>query len=403
MTTGKQPLTWAIAGVGMILLILTGCGGSSPGVQQAESALDQQEYREALSGIERALQEDSANVDAYLLRAKVLRRMADSTMPPDEYKALHRRAREAEEDALSFDQSLRKDVRVRRLEIYDREIGRGENAYNRANKNEDQELYRRSISFFGAAGAVRPDSARPVLNEAFARLRVSQQEEVVPILEQYVERADTVAKRAYKLLGQLYLETDQPQEAVELLGQAGQTYPSDQELQSLRLSAYNRSGNVDQALTTYREQIEEKPNVATYRYNYGALLLEAERYADAITQLEKAIELRPAHLESQYNLGAAYVNAALARDDSISALEEGEISVPDTTEIEERIEALTQRRQSLLEEAIPPLERARRMGGVSSAIRQDACRALMVAYVQTNRPNRAAQVEECTGFTEPDA
>ncbi len=402
MTTGKHPLTWAITGVGVVLLILAGCGGSS-GVQQAESAVDQQEYRKALSGIEQALEQDSANVGAYLLRAKALRGMADSTMAADEYKALHRRAWEAEEEALSFDRSLRKTVRDRRADVYDREIGRGEIAYNRANKNESQELYRRSISFFGAAGAVRPDSARPVLNEAFARLRVSQRKEVVPILEQYVERADTAAKKAYKVLGQLYLETDQPQQAVELLGQAVHTHPSDQELQSLRLSAYNRSGNAGQALKTYREQIAEKPNVATYRYNYGALLLEAERYADAISQLEKAVQIRPAHLESQYNLGAAYVNAALARDDSIAALEEEQVTVPDTVDKQEQIEALMQKRQSLFEEAIPPLERARKMGGVSSAIRRDACRALLVAYVQTNRPSRAAQVEGCTGFTKPDA
>jgi tetratricopeptide (TPR) repeat protein len=192
--------------------------------------------------------------------------------------------------------------------------------------------------------------------------------------------------------------------AVDLLDRATRNYPDDQELQALRLNAYNRAGAVDQALDAYREQIERQPTNATYRYNYGALLLEAERYAGAIAQLDSAVALRPSHVGSQYNLGAAYVNAALARDDSIAALEAGEdLASSDTTSRQERIDALAQRRKHYFEKAIPPLERARKMSTAGSTLQQDACRALMVAYVQTGRPNRAAQVESCTGFTKPNA
>lgn len=401
MKIGKQTVAWMIA-AGLALFVLEGCGSSSPGVETAQKALKQENYEEALSGIERALKQDSADTDAYLLRARVLRRMADSTMPPDDYKSLHRRAWEAEKEALSFDQDLGEDVQMRRERVYEQEVEWGESAYNRANKNENQELYTRAASFFGAAGIALQDSARPVLNEAFARLRIGERKEVVPILEEYVERADSASGKAYKMLGRLYLDNDQPQQAAELLDQATRTYPANQELQALRLNAYNRAGNVDRTLEAYREQVQERPNVAMYRYNYGALLLEAERYADAIAQLQKAIELRPAHLGSQYNLGAAYVNAALARDDSIAALEEGELSLPDTTAMEVQIDALTQKRDSLFRRAVPPLERARKMGGATSTLRRDACRALMVAYVQINQPTRAAQVEECTDFTKPD-
>jgi predicted Zn-dependent protease len=159
---------------------------------------------------------------------------------------------------------------------------------------------------------------------------------------------------------------------------------------------------VDDALEVYRTQIERTPDNATHRYNYGALLLEAERYANAIEQLKKAVELQPEHVGSQYNLGAAYVNAALARDDSVAMLEEnGKAALRDTARSPaQRIDSLVQKRQALLEKAVPPLERARRMEEASAPIRRDACRALLVAYVQTNRPNKAAQVEECTDFSQ---
>jgi tetratricopeptide (TPR) repeat protein len=397
-------------------------------VKTAETALEQKNYQEALSKIEQALEQDSADTGAYLLRARVLREMADKRMPFEEYKDLHRRAREAEEQALSFDSGLRDEVQATRQRVYDREFEQGQLFYNRANKQENRRRYRKAISFFGAAGIAQADSARPVLNEAFARLRMGQREKVIPILEEYVERADTASKRAYSILGQLYVAHGQSKRAVDLLDQGVQRYPSDQGLQGLRLTAYNRAGDMGKALAAYREQVEERPENANYRYNYGALLLEAERYSQAIAQLERAIEIRPDHAGSQYNLGAAYVNAALARDDSVAMLEErerpfsssaaaGDTTTADTTASDtspsdttaseaarrqKQIEALVQKREELFKEAIPPLERARKMDDVPAGIRRDACRALMVAYVQTNRPNKAAQVENCTGFAQAD-
>jgi tetratricopeptide (TPR) repeat protein len=400
MIVGKHTAVWILISTGAVLLSFAGCSNLSGG---AESALEEGQYQEALSRVDETLDRDSSDVEAYLMRANVLRRMADSTMAPDEYKALHRRAWEAEEQALSFGEgaSLRERVQDRRRQTYDQEISRGEKAYNLANKNNQQDLYRQSAAFFGAAGTIYSDSSRPVLNEAYSRLRTEQREEVIPVLEQYVERADTAAKKAYKILGQLYLEADRTPEGIEMLGQAVQMYPDDRDLQALRLNAYNQSGNVDQALDAYRAFIEKQPDVARYRYNYGSLLLKAERYPEAIAQLEKAIMIQPSHLESQYNLGAAYINAALARDDSITALEDGEINLPETDK-EAQIRALTDKRQALFENAIPPLRRVRRMAGAEfQDIRQDACRALMVAYIQTDRPNRAAQVETCSGFSKP--
>jgi Tfp pilus assembly protein PilF len=403
MMIGKLTARWALIGLGLtVTVVFAGCSGSNPNVGKAESALKQGDYRSALASIETALQQDSTDTDAYLLRARVLRQKADSTMPPDEYKDLHRRARQAEEQALAIDADLRSDVMDVRKQVYDREVGLGKLTYNRANKTETQDLYRRAVSHYGAAGMTRTDSARPVLNEAFARLRIGQRKAVIPVLEEYAERADTASRTAYKLLGQLYVSNGQPDRAVELLEEGTLAHPSDRELQALRLNAYTQAGNVDEALDAYRKQIDKRPKNPTYRYNYGALLLEAERYDDAIEQLRTAVELKPEHVGSQYNLGAAYVNAALAQDDSIAALEKGERPEPeaDTTTREQRMDTFVQKRDSLFNAAVPPLERARKMGDASGTIQRDACRALLVAYVQTRRPNKAAQVEGCTDFSQ---
>jgi tetratricopeptide (TPR) repeat protein len=395
---------------GFALALLTGCASQSPEMGEAETALEEGNYEAAVARADEALERDSANTDAYLFKARVLRQMADSTMPHDDYIELYRRAADAEADAMAVeDGDVDADVQEERQRIYDREMRRGESAYNRADKYGAEASFRRAIGFFGAAAATQPDSARPALNEAFSRLKVEQTRDVIPVLERYVERADTAKKVGYKILGELYVSTQQYGAATDLLDRGTAVYPTDPALQALRLNAYNRSGDVDEALSVYREQLEHFPERAAYRYNYGALLLKAERYSEAIDQLTQAVELRPDDARGQYNLGAAYLNAAQVRADSIAAAEgDGSDGVPSAESIsEEQRRQLEQRREALLEKAIPPLERARALTEEPYAqienkttIREDACRALLVAYVQTSRPNRAAQVEACTGFAQ---
>ena len=406
MMTRRLPvrfLAWSLA-----LAFLAGCASQSPEMGEAETALEEGNYETAVARADAALERDSANTDAYLFKARVLRRMADSTMAPGEYIELYRRAADAEAEAMAVQGAgVDDDVRAEREQIYEREVSRGESAYNRADKYDDAASFRRAIGFFGAAAATQPDSARPALNEAFSRLKVGQTRAVVPVLEQYVERADPPKKEAYEILGELYVSTRQYEAATDVLDRATTVYPTSRTLQALRLNAYNRSGDVDEALSVYREQIERSPDKARYRYNYGALLLKAKRYPEAIDQLSTAVDLRPDNARGQYNLGAAYLNAALGRVDSLAAADGEEADgLPriESLSAPER-ERLDQQRTELFEKAIPPLERARVLTEEpytdvenKNTIRQDACRALLVAYVQTSRPNRAAQVQECTGF-----
>jgi pentatricopeptide repeat protein len=395
--------------VGLAGALLAGCssGGSETRATQ-EPTMAEDELSAGLQGVEQALAEDSTDTDAYLRKAELLRVKADSTMEAMRYVMLHRRAWEAESTAVAIDSDVREDAQEQRLNTYLREMRRGEDAYNRGSKDEDKASFELAIGYFGAASTTLRDSARSDLNEAYARLRVGQEKDVIPVLEEYVRRADTTAEvKAYRILGQLYVSNRQYEKATRLLDRATVQYPGDDELQALRLNAYNRAGDVDEALAVYREQIERKPKRAVYRYNYGALLLQARRYGPAIEQLHQAIELQPDNAEGQYNLGAAYLNAALARDDSIATLKKNPASQADTTmSVDEQIDRLTGRRDSLFEKSIPPLERAREIVEQDRIlqrpddddIRRDACRALLVAYVQTDRPGRAAQVEDCTDF-----
>ncbi len=509
MTNPRSALFSFFVG-GLLLATLSACSGGNPYLNRAEDAMETQDYDQALTSIDSALVQDSANVDAYLMRAQVLRQRADSTMAPDEYKDLYRQARDAEEGAIKVDAGARSEVEGQRTLTFAQQSQQGAKAFQRARKSSDSTDYRQAAAHFGAASATYPDSVNVILNEAYARLNMAQSKqagnmtEAIPILERYVEQADEVQKNAYDILSALYLQEGQNEEAIDLLetaredlserppyfqiggsrglqysgtveaggssqsvegttpdrvsveadgGTVSGTFEKTQEKGQLQvqlfyqgssvkdtmitsgsatvsadlneqaplaeingrlLNAYNRAGQTEKAMAEYQSQIEENPENVTYRYNYGSMLLQADRFDEAIEQLQEAVDLEPGNVKAQYNLGAAYSNKARLVQDSIQTLNDSLQSISEravennreptaeeketVNELDSKITELEKRKQSLFREAIPPLERARQMGDTDGSFRKDACAALVTAYVQTENVEKAQEYEDCAGL-----
>ena len=505
MTT-RQSALFALFLGSLGLVALSGCSAGNPNMSAAESAMEQENYDRALANVDSAIARDSANAEAYAMKARILRQMADSTTPPGEYKQRYREAREAEQQAIEFDPGQRSTINSQRELAFIEEYQKGADAFNEARKSRSKDDFMRAAAFFGAASAIRPDSTGPILNEAFARLQAARLEggdqgtqemaEVIPILETYIEKEDQPSKDAYTILAQLYRQNKQPEKAVDLTETAiddlsnrpthvrvsgtqgvdytgtvevggssrsvegtipdrielsnsegmvsgsfqkpeggkrqtkgqlqvalymqGTELASDQttspaepleisadlsaqtplaELQNQRLNALNSTGNTERAMQAYQEQIEQDPDDATYRYNYGSLLLNADRYDEAAEQLARAVELDPDDPKKQYNLGAAYLNEGVALQDSLISLRDSLTAKeqPLTDEERKMVRELDEQRRGLFKDAIPPLERARQLSGPSGQYRQNACSALFQAYVQTEQTEKAEEVKECAG------
>ena len=505
MTT-RQSALFALFLGSLGLVALSGCSAGNPNMSAAESAMEQENYDRALANVDSAIARDSANAEAYAMKARILRQMADSTTPPGEYKQRYREAREAEQQAIEFDPGQRSTINSQRELAFIEEYQKGADAFNEARKSRSKDDFMRAAAFFGAASAIRPDSTGPILNEAFARLQAARLEggdqgtqemaEVIPILETYIEKEDQPSKDAYTILAQLYRQNKQPEKAIDLTETAiedlsnrpthirvsgtqgvdytgtvevggssrsvegatpdrielstsegmvsgsfqkpeggkrqtkgqlqvalymqGTELASDQttspaepleisadlsaqtplaELQNQRLNALNSTGNTERAMQAYQEQIEQDPDDATYRYNYGSLLLNADRYDEAAEQLARAVELDPDDPKKQYNLGAAYLNEGVALQDSLISLRDSLTAKeqPLTDEERKMVRELDEQRRGLFKDAIPPLERARQLSGPSGQYRQNACSALFQAYVQTEQTEKAEEVKECAG------
>jgi tetratricopeptide (TPR) repeat protein len=478
-------------------------------MSEAENAMEEQNYEQALANVDSALAQDSANADAYLMRAQILRQMADSTMAPEKYEELYERSRVAEETAIKFDPGARSEVEGQRTLTFAQQSQKGAQAFRRARRTSDTTAYRQAAAHFGAASATYPDSANVILNQAYAMLNLAQNKqsgnmsEAIPVLERYIETTDQVQKNAYDILSALYLQNGRTEEAIDLLesaiddlsqrptyfqlggsrgltysgtvqvdgssrsvegttpdkvtieseGEVSGTFQKKQEKGQLRVSiyyqgsavadtlvssgsaslsanlqeatplaqmegnllnAYNQAGQTEKAMQAYREQIERNPNNVTYRYNYGSLLLQSDRFDDAIEQLQKAVELEPGNVKAQYNLGAAYSNKARGVQDSLTTLNDSLQSISQAAmeenreptaeekklvnELDSKIKELETRKRDLFREAIPPLERARQMADSDGSFRQDACTALVTAYVQIEQTAKAQSLEDCAGL-----
>ena len=383
------------------LIFLGGCSGGNPNISAAEDAIEDRNYDQAIQSAQAALETDSTNAEAYQLMARAYSQQASTAETPEEHLDLLQKARDAQDKAVEFDPSLRGDVKTSRQMTYVDEMNKGVEAFNTARESGDSTDYIQAAMYFGGANMIQPDSIDAHLNEAYARLNAGQRTEAIGPLETYVSRADSVGENAYTILGQIYLTDDQTEKSITLLKEATEQYPENEEMQSLLLNAFNQMGDTERAMQAYRDQIEKNPNNAQFRYNYGSMLLNADRYDDAIEQLKKASEIRSDDAKIFYNLGAAHINKAAAIDDSITTIEDRarEADREVTSEEEAMLDDMVQQRRTQFSEAIPPLEKALQLSESGSQYRTDICRALFQSYVNTEQDEKASRLERCAGFT----
>ena len=84
-------------------------------------------------------------------------------------------------------------------------------------------------------------------------------------------------------------------------------YPEDDNITRLLNASYVENGRIDEALESTRQLVEKEPENETFRYNYGVLLLQINKFAEAEEQLKYAIDIDPEYSNAIYNLAVTYV------------------------------------------------------------------------------------------------
>ena len=389
------------------VFLLAGADGcsSDPNVEGAKLDLRSQDYDRALSNLETALEKNPANSEALELKGRVLSEKAFATLDQAEHIALITDMIAAFTAAKAADPLLEETVTNSMRFAYANEFTRGIQAFNRG-KNDDTEFVV-AAKYFHTAGDIFADSSGAYVNEAYAYMNANQPENAVVPFEMALDAGD-IEPDTYRFLAGLYANYDRSNEGIALLEKASEMYPENIDIQTELLNAYQVTGQTDKALERYRLAVDRDPDNKLFRYNYGSLLVQVERYDEAIEQLEAAIALDADYSNAYYNLGAAYINMAVdvnaqiaALDDKLRADRDG-LSRAEIQKREDAINVLVDKRKEFFGLAVAPLEKAKVLLEGAGEDAEGVCRALYQSYVQVNEVAKAQSIATCAGYADSD-
>lgn len=381
----RLPLLLSLIALGFLVAGADGCG-SDPNVAGARLELNNQDYDRVLQLTETALEANPDNAEAHFLRGEAFRLKAEGENDAATRGALLADMTQAYTRAGELGHSA--DEVTNRLQVaWGTEMNFGARAFRRA--AEDPNAYEDAVASFRNATVVVPDSAAGFLNQGLALLALGQTSDARDPLQTALDLGSQ-SPEAFIYLGRIYLQEDRADDALTTLERGQEMFPDNEELQIEILNAYVRAGQVDRAISAYDARIAASPNDPLYRYNYGSLLLQAERYDEAIEQLARAVELDPQNANAFYNLGAAYQNQAASFNEQIEALEDREAP-------QAEVDAAINQRNDLLRQALPHLERARSLTEAGGDDAADICRALLQVYASIGDLQKAEEAAACAG------
>ncbi len=253
----------------------------------------------------------------------------------------------------AFDKSIaisnkyEKSIKEYRTFQWANNFNRGVSLFQRGSKTTDKDsstmYYNMAIESYQRAIILEPDSGETYRNLAFAYLTTGKAEESIEPLKTLIDLEQ--AEEGYQYLGEVYYTLgankmsdyqntknvadsvkamEYLESSITTLNDGLQKFPENSEMQIALTSSYIAANKIDVAIISAEKLVEKDPLNKVYRYNFGVLLLNVERYAEAETQLLKAIEIDPEYENAIYNIGVTYVKWGTAMNKE--AEKQGQIS-----------------------------------------------------------------------------
>ena len=111
---------------------------------------------------------------------------------------------------------------------------------------------------------------------------------------------------AWVELGNLYFDSDRPQEAIEAYRQYLATKPDNPDVRTDMGVMYRKLGQSDKALEEFGKAAQSDPKHANSRYNIGIVLLhDKQNIRAAIKAWEEVLKINPGHRKAFMNIHKA--------------------------------------------------------------------------------------------------
>lgn len=188
-------------------------------------------------------------------------------------------------------------------------------------------FFEKAVEQFTHSTLCEPDSTIGYENIVASYLNMGKTDESIPVLEKLTQFGKP--SYAFARLGQIYLikgatlidsykasknaadsikAYEWYNKAMGVLERGRDKYPSDAEILLQLGNAYYSTNKLDVAVSSFKTLAEKNPTNKELRYAYGVVLLKAQKYSEAVLQLEEAVKMDDKNADAIYNLAAAYIN-----------------------------------------------------------------------------------------------
>jgi tetratricopeptide (TPR) repeat protein len=146
-------------------------------------------------------------------------------------------------------------------------------------------------------------------NAALASINAGKYSEAIKYLDKCAEMK-YLGITPYFQMSEVYMSMGDTVKAESILTGLTSKFPNDKNITLQLIDLYIKSNKNEEALKNIKIAKEVEPNNYILYSVAGIIYLNQEKYDPAITELTKSVELKGDVFDSQYGLGAAYINKA---------------------------------------------------------------------------------------------
>ncbi|HBC77905.1 MAG TPA: hypothetical protein DCZ51_04705 [Bacteroidales bacterium] len=146
-------------------------------------------------------------------------------------------------------------------------------------------------------------------NAGLAAMNAGKHQDAIKYFEKCAEMK-YLGVTPYFQISQSYLELGDTVKAEALLKSLPDKFPGDKNVTLQLIDLYIKAGKNEDALKNLALAKADDPENYSLYFAEGVIFLNQSKYDEAIADLTKSVELKSDFYDSQYGLGAAYINKA---------------------------------------------------------------------------------------------
>lgn len=225
-------------------------------------------------------------------------------------------------------------------------LNQGVNLYNEKKYGEAVEMFKGAVEMAEILGV---KDTLAIYNVGLASERG---EDYATAYEYYRKCADMGYRGPlmYSFMINVLRQQDKNDEALAVVKEGREKYPTDKDLIINMVNFYLRDGNFEEAEKNLAQAIEQDSDNHVLHFSIGSVYDNLKKYDDAEKAYKKALELKPDYFDANYNLGALYFNKAVDMNNALS---------PEMKQAE--YDAAKAKIDEVFKMAVPSLEKAQQL------------------------------------------